>query len=247
MRVTPIRTPPVVAGDSLSQVLEEAVTSLENGSVVAITSKIVSICEGSVVRLGSADKETLVQEEAERRLPPDERYNVSLTVKYNLLIANAGIDESNGNGYHVLWPTNPQVTANAVRASLVERFGAGNIGVLIVDSRTTPLRWGVTGAAIAHSGFAAVNDYVGSPDIFGRPFVFEKSNIADGLAASAVVAMGEGSERTPIAVIADIPFVQFQSRNPTPDELDALTISMEDDMYSELLGAVDWQDGGHAR
>jgi F420-0:gamma-glutamyl ligase len=48
--------------------------------------------------------------------------------------------------------------ANEVRAYLGERFSCRQVGVVIIDSKTTPLRWGVTGVAIAHSGFLALND-----------------------------------------------------------------------------------------
>ena len=46
-----------------------------------------------------------------------------------------------------------------------------------------------------------------------------KSNVVDALAESAVAVMGEGSEQTPLAIIRDVPFVQFQDRNPTNKEL----------------------------
>jgi len=67
-----------------------------------------------------------------------------------------------------------------------------------------------------------------------------RANIMDGLAASAVLVMGEGSEQTPMALIQDLPSIQFQSRNPTQDELDELQIAMEDDLYAPLLTSVDW-------
>jgi F420-0:gamma-glutamyl ligase len=37
-----------------------------------------------------------------------------------------------------------------------------------------------------------------------------KVNVADALAAAAVLVMGEGSEQTPLVVIGDVPFVTFQ-------------------------------------
>ena len=55
--------------------------------------------------------------------------------------------------------------------------------------------------------------------------------------------MGEGSEQTPLAVISDIPFVHFQDRNPTEEELAELKISIEDDVYAPLLKAANWKKG----
>jgi F420-0:gamma-glutamyl ligase len=68
-----------------------------------------------------------------------------------------------------------------------------------------------------------------------------KVNVADALAGAAVLVMGESNEQTPLAVITDIPFVQFQSRNPTNIELNSLHIAIEDDVYAPLLTSVHWK------
>src|SRR3981081_676973 len=95
-------------------------------------------------------------------------YGIIFTVVGNTLMPNAGIDESNAGDVYVLWPREPQATANKVRNYLCERFGLSHIGVVITDSTTRPLRWGVGGVAIAHSGFREINDYRGKDDLFGR-------------------------------------------------------------------------------
>jgi F420-0:gamma-glutamyl ligase len=56
--------------------------------------------------------------------------------------------------------------------------------------------------------------------------------------------MGEAREQTPLAIIEDIPFIQFQDRNPNEKELDELKINIEDDLYTELLTSVKWKKGG---
>lgn len=160
------------------------------------------------------------------------------------MIPSAGIDESNGNGYYILWPKNPQNTANLIREYLVKKFKLNNLGVIIVDSKTTPLRWGVTGVAVSHSGFSALNNYIGTDDIFGKKFRVEKVNVADGLAASAVLVMGEGNEQTPIAIIEETPFVNFKNKNPSVEELKELAITIEDDLYGQILKSVKWKKGG---
>jgi len=55
--------------------------------------------------------------------------------------------------------------------------------------------------------------------------------------------MGEGSEQTPLAVIDDAPFVEFQDRDPTVAELEPLRVPPEDDLYAPLLEGVPWQQG----
>ncbi|MFZ2199630.1 MAG: coenzyme F420-0:L-glutamate ligase [Microgenomates group bacterium] len=245
MKIRAIKTKAIILGDDIFSILNNAIPKLTDNCVVAVTSKIISICEGNIVKIGTRDKQELMAEQAELFLPPQySAYGFTLTMKHSVLIPSAGIDESNGNGYYVLWPRNPQNTANKIREHLVKKHNVKNIGVIIVDSKTTALRLGVTGVAIVHSGFEALNNYIGKPDIFNRPFKVEKVNVSDGLAASAVLVMGEGNEQTPIVIIDDVPFVHFQQRNPTKEELDILKISIDEDLYSPLLKNVPWEKGG---
>jgi len=245
MKVVAIKTEKVIPGKKLFDILDKYVTELEEGSILAITSKIVSICEGRMVRTDEADKDELIKKEADFYLPREEnKYNLYLTIKDNLLAVSAGIDESNSNGYYVLWPRDAQITANDVRLYLKERFGLKKIGVIITDSKTTPLRWGVTGAAIAFSGFKPLRDLIGTPDIFGRKLKMTKMGILDGLAGASVLEMGEGDNQTPIAVVSDVSFVEFVSKNPSKKELSELNISIDDDVYSKLLTSIKWKKGG---
>jgi putative folate metabolism gamma-glutamate ligase len=249
MRVQPIKTHPITPEDQdLLQVLDRHIARLEEGTVVAITSKIISICQGRLVAMEKADKQQLIEQEADYWLPAEiNRYGVSLTIVDHVLIPMAGVDESNAAGHYVLWPHDPQGVANQVRAHLSARFALSQLGVIVTDSKTTPLRWGVTGVAIAHSGFLAVNDLVGHPDLFGRPLHYTKVDVADALAAAAVLVMGEADEGTPLATIEEVPFVDFQTRDPTAEELEARWIDMEADLYAPLMQAVDWRRGQGGR
>lgn len=245
MLVTPIKTHKVTVEDNdIFALLKKYLPPLKERSVVAITSKVVAICEGRVVPVEGTDKDELVRKEVEYFLPKEEnKYNFFLTVKNNIMIASGGIDESNGNGYYILWPENSQESANSIREFLVQEYGVSEVGVIITDSKTTPLRRGVTGVTLAHSGFSALNNYIDEPDIFGRHLHVTKANIADGLAGSSVLAMGEGSEQTPLSVIEDVPFVEFQKRNPTEEELFDLRIPLEEDIYASILMRAPWEKG----
>ena len=107
-----------------------------------------------------------------------------------------------------------------------------------------PLRAGVTGVAVGYAGFRGIKDYRGTPDIFGRKFKFSRTNIADGLATAAVLVMGEGNEQTPIAIIEDIPFVEFEEQNPSNQDLSQLKIPKDQDIYAPILNSVVWKKGG---
>jgi putative folate metabolism gamma-glutamate ligase len=245
MNISAIRTHKITNKDTnLFRILDQYLPTLRDYSILAITSKIVSICEGRIVRVGTISKENLVEREAEYYLPSElNKFGFSLTITRGVLTPAAGIDESNANGYYVLWPENLQRSVNSIRNYLVKRFGLENIGVIITDSRTMPLHWGTVGTCLAHSGFYALNDYRNTPDIFGRHLKVTQSNIAESLAAAAVLTMGEGSEQTPIAVIEGAPLVQFKKRNPTAKELKALRLTPEIDIYAPLLTSVKWIKG----
>ena len=240
MRVIPVRTKRIEVGTDLDAIFEQSLPPLADGSIVAVTSKVVSLAEGRVVEVGRADKHDLVRREADFYIRGEGKYDMMITIKRGILIPAAGIDESNGAGYYILWPKNPQASANRIRRSLRRRSRRRRLGVIITDSKTTPLRWGTTGTALAHSGFEALKNYIGTPDLFGRPMRVTQSNLLDGLAAAAVAVMGEGDEQTPLAVIEDVPFIKFQDRDPSPKELRALRISLENDLYAPILKRAAW-------
>jgi F420-0:gamma-glutamyl ligase len=243
--VRAIKTKKVLPGAStLPALLDESLASMPERSILAVTSKIVSLCEGRTVPMEGTDKDKLIAREAQLYLPREQnRYGVMLSVVRNQLVASAGIDESNSAGQYVLWPSDPWATANEVRAYLRKRFGLKRAGVIITDSTTRPLQWGTTGITIAYSGFKPLHNYTGKKDLFGRRFEHHTNSIQNGLAAAAVVVMGEGSEQTPLATLEELDFVEFVSRNPTQKELASWHIDSESDMYGLLLQGVPWLKG----
>jgi len=245
MIVTPIKTKKVIKGDELFSLLDDYLPNLKEKTILAVTSKVVSICEGRIIPADSVDKHELVKKESDFYLSEDlSDYGFSFTVVHNTLIPAAGIDESNGDGHYVLWPKDPQHSANEIRAYLKKRFNLNHVGVVITDSTAIPLHWGTKGIAISYSGFLPTNDYISTKDLFGRVLMVTKSNIADSLAAAAVLTMGEGSESTPIATIEDLSLVKFQGRNPTKEELEGFyTDHMKDDLFAPFLQNMGWQKG----
>lgn len=104
MIVAPIKTRKVLPNAiSLFELVDIALPKIQEGSIVAITSKVVSLCEGRVVPIGHVDKDTLIQEEADYYLPPElSQYRWNFALIRNTLIASAGIDQSNSSGNYVL-------------------------------------------------------------------------------------------------------------------------------------------------
>lgn len=245
MKIITLKTPKITSEwGALIQLLDMCVTEFNDKDILAITSKVVSLCEGDTIPLNAIDKEELVIEESHQYLPATlSKYGHHFTITNNTLIPMAGIDESNTDNYYALWPRDAQKTCNEVREYLCQRFGIENAGVIITDSTCHPLRRGTTGICLSHSGFVALNDYVGKDDLFGRKLLVTQSSISEGLSAAAVVCMGEGAEQTPLAVISETPFVTFQSRNPTAKELGSLHIPLQDDLFAPFLESVEWKDG----
>jgi len=236
MRVTALPTRLVKPGDNLFDVIEEAILQIPEESVFVITSKIISICEGRIVgKSEGVTKHDLVRSEA------------MLTVNNNQLFVNAGIDESNVEDAFVMWPANLQEWANEIWYWLRDTYDVDKVGVIISDSRTTPLQWGVTGASLAHAGFLALNSKIGFPDLFGRDIKMTKVNVAQALAAAGVLEMGETNEQSPVAVISEVREVIYQDRVPTAEELEDMKIALKDDVFAPLLTAVDWRIGGHSQ
>lgn len=250
MIVTSYRTRKILPGENFFNVLDSSLPTLKEKDVVVITSKIVSICQRRVVKNdGAVDKGKLIRKEAEMYIedPSISRFHVTLTIKEGILIANSGIDESNANGFFVLWPKDVFKVAQEMWQHLKKKHRLKQLGVLITDSRLIPLRWGTLGIGLAWCGFEPLKDYIGKPDIFGRHLRVTKQNIIDGLAAAACSVMGEGNEQTPLVVIGDVTFVQFQNRPPTKKEVYAMRIDLTNDMYAPLIDSAKWKHGGNVK
>jgi putative folate metabolism gamma-glutamate ligase len=245
MQVTVIKTPKIMPSDQdILAVIDAALPQLAEGDIVAVTSKIISICEGNIVPMDGADKEQLIVQESDYYLPAElSKYGYHFSIVKDTLISVAGIDESNGEGVYILWPKDAQKTANMIWDHLRKKHGLRRIGVVIVDSTCQPMRRGTTGIALAHSGFLALRNYVGTPDLFGRPMNVTHANVSGGIASTAVFVMGEGAEQTPLCILSDASGVEFQDRYPSPEELALITISREDDLFAPFLNAVEWKNG----
>lgn len=235
MIVTPIKTEKVLAcSTTLVAFLDRSLKKFPDESVLVITSKVVALCEGRVVPLEKI-KEATLRQEADYYLPKAaSRYGVALTIKDNAFIARAGMDASNTGGYYSLLPKDSYRTCRRIRRYLCLRFKVKQIGVIIVDSHSTPLRRGVTGVAIGWSGFEGLKGYEHVPDIFGTRFTTHANHV-DALATAASLAMGEGNEQTPLALITDIPFIKFSAASPTKKELAYFKPALADDLFAPLF------------
>lgn len=244
MQVKSFKTHKVLPGESLIDIIPKYLPEMQEKSILVITSKILSLCQNRVVKKSEIeDKFDLIKREADLYLEGEysKKYGICLTIKNGILIPTAGIDESNSNDHYVLYPAKIQEAAKAIWIFLKEHYQCEELGVLITDSHTTPLRRGVTGIALGWCGFQALYNYIGKPDIFGKPLRVTQSNVLDSLASASVFVMGEGNEQTPLAVINEVEKVVFQPRPPTEEEVQAISISLEEDLYAPLIQNANWK------
>ena len=231
MKIKAIKTRVFQPKDDLFLFIGCYLPRIPEKSVLVVTSKIVALAEGRVVKKNEAvTKEKIIRRESEFVLPTKYVY---LTIKDGLVMANAGVDESNSNGQIILLPQDSFRAAAKIRDHFRKKYRLRDFGVIITDSRCLPLRAGIVGVALGYAGFKGLKDYQGQPDIFGRPFQYSRVDIADSLATAAVVCMGEGREKQPLALISGAP-IEYTNRL----DKDELKIDIRDDMYGPLFRKI---------
>jgi coenzyme F420-0:L-glutamate ligase/coenzyme F420-1:gamma-L-glutamate ligase len=221
--------PLFVAGMSVAAEVVRAAEAqgepLGEGDVIVMAQKIVSKAEGRTVRLADvvpgAEAQRIaaaVGREADIvQLILDESAEILRATPAAIIaghrtghvLANAGIDASNvdggGEGTVLLWPADPDASARAIRRALGGLLGAAPAqtpAVVIADSMGRAWRIGTVGTAIGCAGLCVLDDRRGADqDLFGRTLQATVIAVADAVAAVAVLAMGEGAEGTPAAIV----------------------------------------------
>lgn len=231
--------------DLRAAVLESAIAVRER-DIIVVSSKVVAISQGRTILQSSVkDKDELIMQEAEWYLPRSEvpgRF-VIFTRKNGVVIPSAGIDESNAGEYYILWPERIEETAYELLDWFKKTFDIHDLGLIITDSHSVPFRRGIVGFGIGWAGFHPLYDYRGSADLFERELRVSQTNVVDSLAAAAVLAMGEGKEQTPLALMHDVPRVQFGEVQQS-ESLNLFVVSPEEDLYAPFYTRVPWEKGG---
>lgn len=249
MIVKAYKTNLIKAGDSLEELFKNNVPKIEENSIVTIVSKAFSFSENRLVTKVEGTREELhklAKQEADYYLDSLlSRYNLLLTIKGNWMFVNSGVDQSNSENQYTLWPKDPQESVNKIWKFLRSHYGLKNVGVIMTDSKSFPLSWGVVGHGISYCGFNPLKDYRGTKDLHGREMEMERMSVVQSIATAASFEMGEGNEQRPIAVVSDFQQdIEWLDHAPTKEELDELAITIEDDLFAPMLNAVEWTKGG---
>jgi coenzyme F420-0:L-glutamate ligase/coenzyme F420-1:gamma-L-glutamate ligase len=236
----PDGVPEIVAGDDLAAIIGDLVVGvLQDGDILAVTSKIVSKAEGRQV--AAADREAAITEQTVRVVATRERPGGITRIVENrlgLVMAAAGVDASNTpDGVVLLLPEDPDASARALCASLRERFGL-RVGIIITDTIGRVWRDGQTDIAIGAAGLLVVDDLRGTPDAHGRQMDVTITAVADEIAGAADLVKGKTSGR-PVAVIRGLD--RFVSSLDSPGA-SSLIRPAEKDMFR--LGTDEaWRQG----
>lgn len=195
----------VRTGDDLADLILTR-TSLQDGDVVVVTSKIVSKAEGRMIVLDSTDPE--VRETARQAAIDAETVRVvarrgTLRIvenKQGLVLAAAGVDASNvARNELALLPVDPDASAALLRDALQDRAGV-RVGVIVSDTMGRAWRGGVIDQAIGVAGLTAVTDPRGTVDAYGNTLESTLVAVADEIASAADLVKGKLGG-VPIAVV----------------------------------------------
>jgi coenzyme F420-0:L-glutamate ligase len=192
-------------GDDLAAVIAEH-TTLEDGDVLVVTSKIVSKVEGRLLVLESDDRDAreaarqaAIDSETVRVVARRGRLRVVQT-RHGLVMASAGVDASNvARNEIALLPVDPDASAELLREGLRERLGV-EVGVIITDTMGRAWRGALTDVAIGVAGITAVTDPRGETDAFGNVLGVTRVAIADEIASAGDLVKGKLAG-IPVAVV----------------------------------------------
>ena len=243
MQVLAFKTDLLLPGDNdLISFVKNAKPPLQNGDILVVASKVVAIAEGRVVKRDTVSKDDLVRRVAdwytEREASPG---GVVMHARVNdQLAVFAGIDTF--GEWYVLWPENPNDSAERLSAALKSEYGLTELGVIISDSKSTPLRRGVVGGAIGFAGFTPLFDNRKRTDLTGRLSGGSQINVADAVAAAAVLVMGEGTEQTPLVVVRDAPYA-FVDSVPKKETGTSYIVPLAEDIFAPFFDNDKWQKG----
>jgi coenzyme F420-0:L-glutamate ligase/coenzyme F420-1:gamma-L-glutamate ligase len=219
--VIPIAGFPIVKkGDDfntllLSTMKNNNMTFLE-GDILVISHTIISIMEGSVYTISEVTPSEKAKQIAMNDEHSEEHVEVALQeasevireapilvtrTKQGIITDFSGVDESNAPlGMLIALPKDSDATARRILKEISKETGF-NIPVIITDTQGRPWRRGAVNLAIGVSGMSPFVKNEGREDIYGKILRSSLVCVADEIAASAELVMGQADEKVPIAII----------------------------------------------
>jgi coenzyme F420-0:L-glutamate ligase/coenzyme F420-1:gamma-L-glutamate ligase len=147
---------------------------------------------------------------------------------HGFVCANAGIDESNApsDGVLILLPLDPDASARALRARLLELSGRAP-AVLISDSFGRAWRLGQVDTAVGAAGLRPLEDWRGRSDRRGRVLQASVIAVADAIAGAADLARAKDSGE-PVVIVSGLGHHVEEADGPGAG---ALIRPLEEDLF----------------
>jgi coenzyme F420-0:L-glutamate ligase / coenzyme F420-1:gamma-L-glutamate ligase len=217
-------------GDDLAGLILATGTRPGAGEIVVVAHKAISKAEGRTRRLDSIESTPLArglvvgtQRDPRHVQAVLDETTELVRAKNGVLIcrtshgfvcANAGVDASNASGDDVLvlLPVDPDASARALRARLVELTGVGP-AVVVTDSFGRAWRHGQCDVAIGAAGLDPLVDWRGRRDRDGRELAATWIALADQIAAAADLARTKDSGQ-PVVVVSGLDEYVTQADGP---------------------------------
>lgn len=214
--------PTVTPGDSLAEAIVTAAgpARLQDGDIVVVASKVVSIEERRRIELADVEPSGAAQELAaqtgkdprvvELILRESTAHRIAgprgpIIAKHRLgyELTSAGVDRDGPEGAYLL-PADPDRSARRIHEELVSRTGA-RVAVVVCDSDGRADRRGATVVAIGAAGITPlrVTTFVDS-----NGTKRQEETLVDLVAAAAGIVIGQRGRGAPIAVLRGIRFEQ---------------------------------------
>jgi coenzyme F420-0:L-glutamate ligase/coenzyme F420-1:gamma-L-glutamate ligase len=201
--------PEIEPGIDLATLIADRST-VRDGDVVVVTSKIVSKAEGRIVEIDPAERESARRDWAEReaRRVVARRGDLVITeTAHGFVCANSGVDGSNLPPDRLaLLPLDPDGSATRLRVGLKAR--GADVAVVVSDTFGRAWRGGQTNVAIGVSRLKPFRDYRGQKDVFGTLMEATLIAVADEIAAAAELVMGK-TDGVPVALVRGLPKEAF--------------------------------------
>jgi len=222
--IIPIDDFPLVKKDDnicelLISILKESAKEFREGDILVVSHTIVSVAEGSVYDLSEVIPSERARQIASESDHSDHRVEIALReavevireepvlitkTKHGIITDFSGVDESNApEGTMIALPTDPDASAARMNQELSNRFGF-NIPVIITDTQGRPWRKGAVNLAIGAAGISPFVRNKGRSDLYGKQLHSSLVCLADEIAASAELVMGQADEKVPIAIVRGI-------------------------------------------
>ena len=232
IEIIPIKTRLIAYGDDPIEIIISSVSEdvIDDKDVVVVSSKPLLVGYGYTINRSEVKTDTYALKLSERyRLDPvlaELIYEYSdyiyggvektlLTEINNTIIPNAGVDRKNVPVNQYTLPFSMlRGKAKEFYNRIKEKFNV-RVGVIISDSTVYPLRLGTRSIAVYTYGFYPLIDFRGRRDLYNKEIEYTVMAYADEIASAAHLALGEGEEKVPAAIVKglDIKLVEKETTN----------------------------------